>query len=227
MAIKSPRLRMTFAVAAAVAPQRVKHFIYRRVFGWEIHPTAHFGVSLINVDHLSAAEGAEVSHLNMIKGCDHVLLGVRATIGPLNWITSPPRSAGFFPASPDRRPGLDLGDEAAITTRHILYCSDEVVIEPYAILGGLRSLVVTHGPDYITCRQLTAPVRIGHHSIVAASCTLLAGSAVPPRCIVAAGTTVPRALDDELTLYAGTPARKVKKLPEDAGLFHRKLGRFL
>jgi len=217
---------MIFAVAAAVAPQPVKRLIYQRIFGWDIHPTAHFGLSLINVEHLSAGEGVAVSHLNMIKGCDHVHLGVRATIGPLNWITSPPRSAGLFPHSPDRRPGFVLGDEAAITTRHILYCSDEIVIEPYAVLGGLRTLIVTHGPDYMTCRQLTAPVRIGHHSIVAASCTMLAGSSVPPRCIVAAGTTVPRPLEDELSIYAGTPAHKVKQLPENAEFFHRERGYF-
>lgn len=227
MAIRSGRLRLTVAVVAAVAPQRVKHVIYRRIFGWNIHPTARFGLALINVDHLSAAEGAEVSHLTVIKGCDEVRLGVRATIGPFNWITAPPRALGYFPSSPDRRPRFILGDEAAITTRHILYCSDEIEIEPYAVLGGLRSVIVTHGPDYVTCRQITAPVRIGHHSIVATSCTMLAGSVVPPCSIVAAGTTVPRALDEEFSIYAGTPARKVKTLPEDAAFFHRERGRFL
>ena len=105
-----------------------------------------------------------------------------------------------------------------------MYCSDEVVIEPYAVLGGLRSLVVTHGPDYVTARQLTAPVRIGHHSIVAASSTVLAGSVVAPCSIVAAGSTVAGHLAEEFTLYGGTPARKIKKLPEDAAFFHRELG---
>lgn len=224
MAIKSQRLRMVLAVAAAAAPQSAKHFIYRRLFGWDIHPTARFGLSYIDVDRLSAAEGVVVSHLNVIKGCDEVRLGVRATVGPLNWITSPPRSAGFFPASPQRRPGFVLGDEAAITTRHILYCSDEVVIEPYAVLGGLRSLIVTHGPDYVTARQLTAPVRIGHHSIVATSSTVLAGTVVPPYSIVAAGSTVAGPLPEDFTLYGGTPARKIKKLPEDAAFFHRERG---
>jgi hypothetical protein len=224
MAIKSQRVRMVFAVIAAAAPQTVKHVIYRRIFGWDIHPTARFGLCLINVDRFSAAEGSVVSHLTLIKGCDEVRLGVRATVGPMNWITSPPRSAGFFPHSPDRRPGFFLGDEAAITTRHIVYCSDEVVIEPYAVLGGLRSLVVTHGPDYVTARQLTAPVRIGHHSIVAASSTVLAGTVVAPCSIVAAGSTVAGHLAEEFTLYGGTPARKIKKLPEDAAFFHRELG---
>jgi acetyltransferase-like isoleucine patch superfamily enzyme len=153
-----------------------------------------------------------------------VRLSVRAVIGPLNWITSPPRSAGLFPGSPGRRPRLVVGDEAAITTRHVLLCADEVVIEPYAVLGGLQSRIVTHGPDYITASQRTAPVRIGHHSIVATNCTLLAGSSVPPRCIVAAGATVPGPLPEELAIYGGTPVRKLKDLPADAALFHRERG---
>jgi acetyltransferase-like isoleucine patch superfamily enzyme len=224
MAVRSQRLRWMFALLAAAAPQPIKHTIYRRVFGWDIHPTARFGLSLIVVDHLTAAEGVDVSHLNVIKGCDEVRLGVRAGIGPLNWISSAPRSAGLFPGSPERRPRLALGDKAAITTRHILDCSDEIVIEPYAVLAGWRSLVVTHGPDYIAGRQRTAPVRIGHHSFVSTNCTLLAGSSVPPRCIVAGGATVPGPLAEELTLYGGTPARKLKELPEDAELFHRECG---
>ena len=84
-------------VFAAAAPQPIKHIIYRRVFGWDIHPTARFGFSLIAVDHLSAAEGVIVWPLNVIKGCDEVRLGVRAGVGPMNWISSPPRSAGLFP----------------------------------------------------------------------------------------------------------------------------------
>jgi acetyltransferase-like isoleucine patch superfamily enzyme len=118
-----------------------------------------------------------------------------------------------------------MEDEAAITTRHVLSCVDEVVLETYAILGGLQSRIVTHGPDYVTATMATAPVRIGHHSLVTTSCTLLAGSSVPPRCIVAAGATVPGPLPEELAIYGGTPARKLKALPEDAVLFTRERGR--
>lgn len=226
MPVKSRRLGWMFALLAVATPQPIKHAIYRRILGWDIHPTARFGFSLIAVGHLSAGEDAKVGHLTVIKECDEVRLGVGSMIGPFNWITSPPRSPEMFPYSPGRRPRLVVDDEAAITTRHIVYCSDEVVIEPYAILGGLRSQIVTHGPDYMTGCQRTAPVRIGHHSIVATSCTMLAGSSVPPRCIVAGGTTVAGPLLEELTLYGGTPARALKKLPEEAELFHREHGYF-
>jgi acetyltransferase-like isoleucine patch superfamily enzyme len=226
MPVSSRRLRWLFAILAVAAPQPIKHAIYRRILGWDIHPTAYFGFSLIFPEFLSAAEGANVGHLTVIKGCDEVRLGVRAIVGPMNWITSPRRTPGLFPHALQRCPRLVVDDEAAITTRHILYCSDEVVIEPYAILGGLRSQIVTHGPDYMTGCQRTAPVRIGHHSIVATSCTMLAGSSVPPRCIVAGGTTVAGPLPEELTLYGGTPARAIKKLPEEAELFHREFGYF-
>lgn len=224
MPVRSRRLRWIFALLAVAAPQPIKHAIYRRILGWDIHPTARFGLSIIAVDHLSAGEDAKVGHLTVIKGCDEVSLGVRSTIGPMNWITSPPRSAELYPNSPDRKPRLILGDEAAIVTRHILYCDDEIVIEPYAILAGLRSQIVTHGPDYMAGCQRTAPVRIGHHSFVSTSCTLLAGSSVPPRSIVAGGATVAGPLVEELRLYGGTPAREIKKLPEEAMLFHRERG---
>jgi acetyltransferase-like isoleucine patch superfamily enzyme len=223
MAVTTPRLRAILQVIAVIAPQRVKHLIYRRFLGWDIHPTAHFGLSLIAVDHLVAAEGVQVSHFNLIKGCDEVRLGVRAEIGPFNWISSPRR--GLFPASPDRRRRLVVADEAGITMRHYISCSDEVMLEPFAVLGGLHSRIVTHGPDWQTATQQTSPVRIGHHTIVATNTTMLAGSSVPPRCIVGAGATIVGPLPDELAIYGGTPARKLKDLPSDAGLFTREHGR--
>jgi len=224
MIVRKGALRKTLQVAAAIAPQGVKHLIYRRCFGWEVHPTARFGVSLLAVDHLVAEEGVRVSHLNLIKGCALVHLGRGALIGPLNWVTALPLASPLFPASPERRPQLTLGAESGITTRHWISCNDEVAIGEFAVLGGLHSRVITHGPDLRTATQRTAPVRIGARALVTANCTLLAGAIVPARSIVASGATVVGPLPDELVLYGGVPARRLKDLPEDLGLFTRERG---
>lgn len=217
-------IRKILEVAAVVAPQRVKHLIYIRCFGWEVHPTARFGMSLLAVDHLVAEEGVEVSHLNIFKGCELVRLGRGAHIGPLNWVTATPLCSPLFQASPERRPRLTLGAEAGITTRHYVSCNDEVVLGPFAVLGGLHSRVITHGPDLNTATQRTSSVQIGAWALVTANCTLLAGAIVPARSIVASGATVVGPLRDELVLYGGLPARRLKDLPEDLGLFTRARG---
>lgn len=217
-------LRQVLEVVAVIAPQRVKHLIYQRCFGWEVHRTAYFGLSLFAVDHLVAEEGVKVSHLNIFKGCEQVHLGRGAQIGPLNWVTAAPLASRLFPASPGRRTRLTLGEEASITTRHYVSCDDEVVLGPFAILAGLHSRVLTHGPDLRTATQRTASVHIGERSFVGANCTLLAGAVVPGRCVVASGATVVGRLPAELVLYGGVPARRIKDLPADIGLFTRADG---
>ena len=222
--MRTGALRKILEVVAAISPQRVKHLIYSRCFGWEVHPTARFGLSLLAVDHLVAEEGVEISHLNIVKGCELVLLGRGARIGPLNWVTATPLGSPLFSASPKRRPRLTLGAEASITTRHYVSCNDEVVLESFAVLGGLHSRVLTHGPHLDTATQRTSSVHIGARALVTANCTLLAGAVVPARSIIASGATVVGPLPDELVLYGGVPARRLKDLPEDLGLFTRERG---
>ena len=224
MIVSRGTLRTFLELAAAIAPQGAKHFIYRRCFGWEIHPTARFGMSLLAVDHLVAEQGVRVSHLNVFKGCELVHLGREAHIGPLNWVTATPLSSALFPASPERRTRFVLGAEAAITTRHYISCNDEVVLGPFSVLGGLHSRILTHGPDLQTATQRTSSVHIGERALVTANCTLLAGASVPARSVIASGATVVGPLAEELVLYGGVPARRLKELSADIGFFTRERG---
>jgi acetyltransferase-like isoleucine patch superfamily enzyme len=56
---------------------------------------------------------------------------------------------------------------------------------------------------------------------VMSGCMLLAGTRVPARSVVAAGSVVDTRLTDELTLYRGNPAVAVRELPERLGFFRR------
>ena len=62
-------------------------------------------------------------------------------------------------------------------------------------------------------KYAAGPVVLGEYAVVMSGCMLLAGTRVPARSVVAAGSVVDTRLTDELTLYRGNPAVAVRELP--------------
>lgn len=217
-------IRSLAASIAVVCPQPLKRWIYRRVMRWTIHPSVRIGFTFILVESLVVEEGVSVSHFNVIKGCDLVVLKAGAMIGAFNWISGKPSGSGMAPSSPDRRPQLIVGRESGITMRHLIDCSDAVTIGDFSIVAGFRCQILTHGIDVADSRQEAAPVTIGDRTVVFSGVILLAGSCVASRCVVAAGAVVTGELPEELRLYGGVPARAIKVLPPDHKFFTRERG---
>lgn len=217
-------MRLALAAIAAVLPPRAKRLVYRWCFGWDIHPTARIGCSLILVDHAFIGAGVRISHFNVFKGMEHLRLEEGVAVGAFNWVSGPPRASGAFPRSPDRSPSLHMGRDAAMSGRHIIDCTDKVTFEPLSILGGLRSQILTHAADIHRNELVTKPVVIGEASLVFSGCILLAGCRVPPRSVVAAGAVVDRDLGDELQVYGGVPARALKPLDPGNAYVNREKG---
>lgn len=216
-------MKTLLAILAVILPQRLKHLVYRWGLGWEIDPTARIGASLILVDHAVIGANVQMSHLNVFKGMELLGLDRDVAIGAFNWVSGPSKSSGEFPHSPDRSPSLLMGEGAAIVTRHVVDCSDRVTFEPFSTLAGNRSQILSHGIDTERNVQTTNPVLIGRASLVSTGCILLAGSRVPPRCVVASGAVVHRDLGEELHLYGGVPARPIKEIaPDNAHISRRK-----
>lgn len=217
-------MRLLLAIVAAVLPQTLKRFVYNRLLGWSVHPTARIGVCLIVVDRLVIEEGVVISHFNVIKGCELVRLEAGCGIGAFNWVSAAPKASGWFQNSPERRPEFLMGRCAALTQRHVVDCSDTVRIGHFSLLAGMRSQVLTHAIDIDRAVQATQPVHVGDYCLVSTGCTLLAGSRVPDRSLVAAGSVITPGLEEQGLLYGGVPARALKALDPNAAWFARLHG---
>ncbi len=103
-----------------------------------------------------------------------------ARIGRGNWITGfPLGGTRHFLHEPDRAPELHVGTHAAITNRHLIDCTNRVHLGAFSTFAGFRSQILTHSIDLGSCRQSSAPVRIGRYCFVGTGCTLLAASSLP------------------------------------------------
>lgn len=207
-------------VITVFMPQTVKRALMTRFFDWTIDESATIGASLIMVSRLVLGPRCRISHGNVIKGCEKVILEEGARIGVLNWISSPPTDLPDL--KPGRRPHLSMGKESSIVNRHLIDCTDFVQLGDYAVLAGNRSQILTHEPSFVDRVVNTKPVAIGSHSVVFTSTILTAGASVPARSVVAAGAVVIPGLTEELKLYGGVPAKALKDL--DAGSLHFQRG---
>jgi acetyltransferase-like isoleucine patch superfamily enzyme len=180
-----------------VLPSRLKATLGRTLLGWDIHPTAYLGRSVILVDHLSMGPGSSIGPLNVIKDLEELRMAEGASIATRNWIVGIPRSPD--PESDAFR--VEIGD--------------------YSSLAGFRCTILTHSLNLVRDRFVTGPVEIGPHAAVMSGSTLLSGTRVPARSIVSAGSVINTPLTDELTFYGGSPAEPVRGLPETLGFFHR------
>src|SRR5437588_12813961 len=101
-----------------VLPSSLRRLVACRVLGWDIHPTAYIGRSVILVDHVSMGPRATIGHRNVIRALEELRLGEGASIATRNWIVGIPRALDVFPTSSHRVPSLILGKGAMITDAH-------------------------------------------------------------------------------------------------------------
>jgi carbonic anhydrase/acetyltransferase-like protein (isoleucine patch superfamily) len=215
-------MRLLPALLMVVLPSSLRRLVARRVLGWDIHPTAYIGRSVILVGHVSMGPRATIGQRNVIRALDELRLGEGASIATRNWIVGIPHLLDSeFPTSPNRTPALILGKGALISDAHEIDCADRVELADYASLAGFRSQILTHSLNLVKDRFEAKPVEIGEHSIVMSGSILQSGTRVPNRCIVSAGSVVTTRLTKELTMYRGNPAEAVRELPADLGYFQR------
>jgi acetyltransferase-like isoleucine patch superfamily enzyme len=183
------------------------------------------GIAWVFPKELILGAGASIGNLTVVKGLDMLSLADHASIGRLNWITAYPSGLPpHFAHLASRSPSLVLGEHAAVTNRHIIDCTERVVIGRYATVAGFRSQILTHSIDLRACRQDANPVAIGEYCFVGTACTILGGSKLPDYSVLGAHALLNRAFDEPFKLYAGVPAKAVAALERDTGYFKRSVG---
>jgi acetyltransferase-like isoleucine patch superfamily enzyme len=200
-------------------PARWRRVVGVRLLGWDVHPSAHIGRSLIGARHVTLGPETIIGPFNVFRGLDELRLARGASIGGRNWVAGHPLSAVVF-TSPDRRSSLIMGEWAKITVGHEIDCTDRVVIGAHAGIIGFRCQVLTHSLDLVRDVQVSAPVELGERSVVMSGSLLLSGTRVPARSIVSAGSVVTTKLTKEQVFYRGNPAEPVRDLP-DLRLYRR------
>ena len=212
----------------ALFPWVIKRRLYSWIFKYELDPASFIGFSWIFVDHLSLDKGARVGNLTVIKGLYNLQLEKDSIIGNLNWISSFPRNTNslhFQHEAGERTPELVLREHAAITNRHLIDCTNRIEIKKFSTLAGFKSTVLTHSIDLKECRQSSKPIIIGEYCFIGTGCILLGGTLIPDYSVLAAGSTISKAMDISCSLYGGTPAKFIKSLEnEDLKYFKRTVG---
>lgn len=206
-------------------PWPLRRRVLHLFFGYQIHPKSHIGLAWIFPDRLVMEAASSIGHLNVCKGLALLHMGESAIIGRANWITGfPAGPSKHFAHQPERRPELIVHEHAAITNRHLLDCTNSVTLGAFATFGGFRSQILTHSVDLENSRESSAPVAIGRYCFVGTDCVLLGGSCLPDYSVLGAKSLLNKNYSDTHWLYAGTPARPVKRLANDLAYFAREVG---
>jgi len=206
-------------------PWQLRRSFLEKQFGFQIHPTARLGLAWILPTRLIMEEGSAIGTATVCKNIDLLHLKAYATIGRGNWITGfPAGRSRHFAHQPDRRPELILGEHSAITNRHLLDCTNSVMIGRFTTFAGFHSQIISHSIDLEQNRQSSKPVRIGDYCFVGTNCVLLGGSALPDFCILGAKSLLNKAFTDPYQLYAGVPAQPFKALSRSCKYFQRTEG---
>ena len=117
-----------------------------------------------------------------------------------------------------------LGEHAAITHRHLIDCTNSVVIGRFTTMAGFQSQILTHSIDLERNRQASAPVRVGEYCFIGTNSVLLPGSVLPDFCVLGAKSLLNKSFTTTHQLYAGVPAEPVKTFPPDWDYFRRSQG---
>ena len=218
-------LKNALMLASTLLPWSLRRSFLERQFGFSIHPTSRIGLSWIFPRRLVMEEHARIGHFNMCKNADLLHLGAHSLIGQLNWITGfPTGSSRHFAHQPERRPELIIERHAGISSRHFIDCTARVRIGAFTTLAGYRSQLITHSIDLEAGRQSSKPIDIGEYCFLGTEAVILGGSSLPHHSVLGAKSLLNKQWDEPYHLYAGVPAKPIKKLPETMAYFQRQEG---
>lgn len=219
-------MKKIIAFFLILLPMRLKLFFYRKLFGYDLDRTARIGFSFIMPKSLSMQKNSKIGHMNVIKGLTKISMGESSSIGNLNWVSgfSEDIKSEHFSDQVSRSPELIIGDHSAITNRHLIDCTDKVSIGRFSTFAGFRSQILTHSISISDARQRSGAVSIGDYAFIGTASVILPNSALPNFSVLGAGSVLNKKFTEEYQLYAGTPARPVKKLDSRAIYFNRKTG---
>ena len=212
-------------VVSFLLPWPLRRLYLQACFKYQIHSTSHIGFAWILPKKLIMDEYSRIGHLTICKNLELVRLKRNASIGKGNWITGfPSGSQKHFIHQKDRNPQLILGEHSAITHRHLIDCTNSVVIGNFTTFAGFQSQILTHSVDFERSRQSSSPVTIGNYCFISTNSVILGGSVLPDYSVLGAKSLLNKNYLETYFLYGGVPARPIKRLPKEYSYFSRSVG---
>jgi acetyltransferase-like isoleucine patch superfamily enzyme len=218
--------KILFIMIFALFPWALRRWILQKFLGYEIHRTASISrFSLIVPNHLVMEAHSKIAAFSVAIHLEKLVMKESSSIGRSNWISGYPQGSKLhFVHAIDRKACLIIGEQSAITKKHIIDCTDTISIGRYTTIAGYQSQFLTHSIDYSESRQDCSPINIGDYCIVGTGSIFLPGSSLPDYSICGAGTIMGRSFSEIYALYAGAPAVLKKNLDPKAKYFLRKRG---
>ena len=204
-------------------PWSIRRILLNKWFGFKIDRTAFIGLAWIFPKELEMAAGSKIDHFTVAINLDKIILDVQATIGRGNWITGFPTNTDspHFIHEYNRKAELKIGAYSAVTKKHHLDCTNQIIIGHHATIAGYASQFLTHSIDVIENRQSSAAIHIGNYTFVGTNVVVLGGAQLPDNSVLGAKSLLNKALEKPWFLYAGVPAREIQIIPADAKYFSR------
>ncbi len=219
------KIKFILAVTSIILPFRLRRLFLQLFLGYKIHPTSKIGFAFVFPRELILEADSSIGHLTVCKGMDLIHLKESASIGRLNWIYGfPSISSKFYSHQIDRKSELILKEHSAITHRHIIDCTNSIIIGSFSIIAGYRSQLLTHSIDLIKALQSSKSISIGNYCFVGTNSCILGGSVLPDFSILGAKSLLNDTFSDVYTLYAGVIAKPIRSLPRDLAYFTRRRG---
>lgn len=202
-------------------------FLRRRLlcwrYGYEIDPTATIAKAIVLPRKLKMGPKSRIHSGVICRGIDYLEMGEDSGIANFTYITGfSVKGCKHFRHVENRHCELILGRSAGITSRHFVDCNGGIYIGDFTTVAGIRSQILTHSIDIYQNRQDAKPVRIGKYCFVGTGCILLPGSVLPDYSVLGAGSVLTKSYEETYSIYAGSPAKSVKKLSCDAVLYFRR-----
>lgn len=218
--------RTLLQAALVPLPWAFKRPLLQRLFGYQLHRTAHIGLAWIYPRQLRMAAGARIQPLAVAVNIDLLDMDEQASIGRGNWITGFPTGSGspHFAHQHDRHAELIIGAHTAITKDHHIDCTNRITIGPFTTIAGYRSQLLSHSIDLQNNRQHSESITIGAFCFVGSNCVILGGSMLPDHCVLGALSLLNKAHSESWCLYAGQPAERRKAIDPSAAYFSRSSG---
>ena len=215
---------MFFQLILFVLPWNLRRRILNWHYQWDIDKSARIGFSIILAKTLKMGVKSRIHNMVCCKRIDRLEMGEDSGIAPFTYITGfSVNNIAFFKHIANRRCELILGKSAGITSRHFIDCNGGVYIGDFTTIAGIRTQILTHSIDVYNNRQDAQPVMIGKYCFIGTGCILLPGSVLPDYSVLGAGSVLTKPQEEQLTLYAGSPAKPRKKLDLSRTMyFHRQ-----
>jgi acetyltransferase-like isoleucine patch superfamily enzyme len=224
------KMKKIVAFVVLFFPWSVRKSLYRRLCGYQISDLSYIGFSLIYPDQLKLEDHSRIGHLTICKNIQFLKLNKNARLGALNWVTGFPvikSQSGHFSSELERSPGLYMKEHSAITSRHLIDCTNTITIGAFSTIAGTRSQLLTHSIDIEKAKQTSDSIEIGEYCFIGTNSVLLKGSKIPDYCVFGAMSLINKRYGDQFSLYGGVPAKRIKDLPREYKYFERKKGYIL